>query len=976
MKKSLITIFLIAGLLAIPPLYAQTMKWKVVAPNALQVGKQVTTGKPIWGAIKTYNSVVLAGWKNMTLSTDFGTTWTALPAPTNKSSVVDIDIFDEQTFAFVTEDAAYYSSNQGATWILLKRVNDGRFILFDGSPKKIIVGEELTGRVDLLTIGGTTRIFSFPNYPTIISMKRVADGTLRGNGYNPPSDGVFISSVDDGFNWTLQQPTSGGDNNSFISDPLDPNRYVVVNEDFIFRTDNNADLFLTTDNGQSWQHPYSNPLGLVGDLNGNSTSGCHDYFVGTQSNGILRSLDKGLTWNSIGGPITGMDSRSISAVDDSLIFVIDQTGSIWSTDPKSHGVNSPSISGNQFFNQLNIGPCDTSVIGKIYFSNQGCVKLNISSLQLIGSDSLEYQTIGSLAFPTQYPDSISIRFTPAKSGKTNAKLKVNYFDGSSAIVDLSTNVLSGQVKVSPNALFVKDSISFCSSDSGAITFSSSCTLIITSLIIKGIDSTSFTLKGKNSAVLPKDSNIKIYCYLQHTGNLIASIHIVASDGRTWDVPIKLFVKSSPLRINPPSLFSTDTIASCAFDSSVLSVTSPCAFDISSLSITGADAASFIIEGKTSASLPADSLIKIICIPKHSGTLSANLHILGSDGRIWDVVLNPFIGATPLQFLPRLPFANDTIIWCLSDSTVVNLSASCPLDLSSITISGADAASFLISGKNSAALPNDSVIKILCNPQHTGNLNALLHIISPDGRTWDIPLSLFASEPSLKFQPASLFARDSLEFCSAIIDSVLLNALCNLDLASISITGVDASSFVLSGNQTASIPTDSIITVRCIPQHTGPLSASLHLITAGGVTRDILLSPFVKATPTISLDQKSIQNIYTDIIGDDVVIPITILHTGSSVNAEFTIHYDTISLIYHGTFDLSNGDHTTGRPDNHSARITFNSEIDTVLFAKFSFYPVDSSCTHIIIDSLRGAKNTIQCFSILTNSTVAEICSPI
>ncbi|MFI5263147.1 MAG: T9SS type A sorting domain-containing protein [Candidatus Kapaibacterium sp.] len=973
MKAILIVLLVLASSAANNPLYAQPMNWKVVAWKALKV-YYYSGGTPELGSIKVHNQTVLAGWLNMVLSTDFGKTWTALSPPIS-APIRDIDIYDDQTFAFVTENDAYYSYDKGSTWnVITKLLSGGQTILFDGSPQKIIVGDA-NKYVTLFTIGGSKRSFSFPNYPSIFEIQHAADGSLCAVGYNPYSQGYLFSSTDDGLNWQISLQYSGGDDYSFIADQLDPYRYDIVNEDYYIKTDNNSDLYLTTDKGQSWLHPYSKPLGAQGALQGNSTKGCHDYFVGTKGNGILRSADKGLTWQSIGGPPTAIDSRSIAAADDSLIFAIDNTGSIWVTDVPHSVYGGAQILGDQFFRQLQIIPCDTIVTGPIYFENSGCIKYAITKVEIIGKDSSLYSAISSLSQPFLYPDSLLLRFSPSKSGKTDAHLKVTYSNGSSSIIDIGVAVSLSPLTISNSILFAHDTITECTLDSANLILSSPCALNISSFSITGADAPSFKISGKKSALLPRDSVLKLFCTPQHTGNLSATIHLIASDGRTWDVPLDLFVKLTPLEFQPSSLFSNDTIPACASDSSMLTFSTPCSLDLSSLSITGPDSASFAISGKSSLSLPTDSLIKIICFPHHSGRLSAMLHIVAGDGRTWDIPLIPFVGIAPLRFQPSVLFGSDTIVWCLSDSAVVKFSSPCPMDLASLQITGSDAASFTISGKNSASLPADSLVTIICNPQHNGQLAALLHIVGSDGRVWDIPLHLYVVESLLEFRPSSLFAGDSLEYCSAKKDSVFLSSLCRLDISSISITGVDASSFVLPGKSSATLPTDPIIVVNCIPVHSGQLSGSVHLVSTGGATWDIPLSLFIKPKPSLAFDQGSITNDFTDIIGGDISIPIVFLRTGSSGNAEFLIHYDAASLVYRGVFDASNADHTLGHPNDHSADIAFNSETDPILFARFSFYPIDSVCTHISLDSLVGEGNNSNCLNILSNSAGAEICSP-
>ncbi|MDP4237171.1 MAG: T9SS type A sorting domain-containing protein, partial [Bacteroidota bacterium] len=872
------------------------------------------------------------------------------------------------------ESGAYYSADRGKSWKQIKSVTNGRIILFDGAPNKVIVGDEAS-KVLLITIGGSVQIFSFPNYPNMISMAHAADGSLRGVGYTSNDEGRFYSSYDDGANWVMHERLNGGDNNTFILDPSDPNRFVVVNEDFYFTTDANADLFLTTDNGDTWQDPYSNPRGPFGDLTGSGIAGCHDYFVGTETRGVLRSTDQGLTWNSIGGPQTAMDSRSLGAITDSLIFAIDQSGSIWSTTPQTIGTGSVFTTGYDFFQKLSILPCSNAVTSELYFISTSCIKIGITSLEVVGKDSLQYSIVGSVSKTPNYPDSIGIRFSPKQGGKTDARLKVTFSDGSSKLIDLGVTVSPVPITLSRGSLFGNDTITICSIDSNTLVLSAACPFDISAITIGGPDAGSFILKGKKTATLPKDSIVPVVCIPLHTGNLDATLHLIGSDGRVWDVPLSLFVEPTPLAIGPAHPFGNDSILVCSADSARIVLSAPCALDLRSITITGPDASSFVLEGQNTAALPADSVVMISCIPQHSGNLKATLHLISSDGRSWDIPLDLFVQFTPLLIGEQSPFTRDTIPYCSNDSGVFHFTAPCNLDLASLSFTGVDAASFQVEGKSTASLPADSIIKILCIPEHAGNLEALLHVVGADGRSWDMPVSIFASEPPLQYRPATLFANDSMKFCSTLADSIYLSSLCALDLASITFTGADASSFSINGKASASLPKDSMIFISCSPQRAGFLSAMIHFVSVGGLSWDVPLSPFVEASPTIEFDTRTIASAFTDTVGGDVVIPISFLHSGSSANAEFTVHFDSSALIYRSVSDRAGFDHTIGRPDGISARAAFNTTADTILFAKFSFYPVDSACTNITIDSLTGAAGSTACLDILSNSLEAEICSP-
>ena len=328
--KELLLLLLLLPLAAANPAYSQTLKWKQVAPNAMQV----YTG-PEFGAIKTKDGTVLAGWKNLLLSTDNGTTWATLPTPFQSNDVVaDLDIYDPSNFLLMTSRGqAYRSTDGGQQWLALSGPGGiGIGVAFVGSASRMMI---VTMRgIYVVTIGGPTNSVTIPS-GFWATLAVAADGSLRVLTSSSSSQAVLNSSSDFGVTWSTGTPVGFGDIYTMIADKWDPNRLLLVNENWIARTGGNSNTILTTDNGLSWGVTFKQPLGPIAYLSGNSSTGCNDYFMGSKADGNLRSRDRGLTWELIGGPSTAVDSRNIAAASDSLIFVIDNAGSIWSTDPEA-----------------------------------------------------------------------------------------------------------------------------------------------------------------------------------------------------------------------------------------------------------------------------------------------------------------------------------------------------------------------------------------------------------------------------------------------------------------------------------------------------------------------------------------------------------------------------------------------------------------------------------------------------------------
>ncbi len=1079
MKQLLIALTFLALLSAANQSACQNVKWKMIVPNALVPGRFDPFSPVEFGAIAAKGKIVLAGWKNLILSIDDGATWRNLNAPyASGDFAMEVAIYDDNTFALISYHSGVFISNdQGLSWTLIPTATSGLSIVFDGSPNRLamVIGGNVVYDI-IIGVSGLYHPLLNANYSACI--RTAADGTLRVLAGANANTATLMKSYDHDVTWQSTSTINNGDNYTLLADQSDPNRFVAINENWIAHNGNTSNIYLTTDNGNSWNTVFNQPLNSVNALCGNGTTGCHDYFTGTTNAGVLRSNDKGLSWQLIGGPPMTLDSRSLASVDDSLLFAFDTLGNIWATQPASFGPGSYSITGAQFFGQLDLTSCDTSVQTTITFYNSLCQKYDITSAKIIGKDSLEYSLTGNISKPTNYPDSVHIRFTPTKGGKNDAKLLVTYSNGTSTTIDLSVNMPLTSLSISKKILFENDTINLCASDSATLKLTSLCPLDLSSLSVTGTDSASFFLRGKKSAVLPKDSLIKVICIPQRSGLLNATLHIISSDGRTWDVPLSLFVKVAPLAIVAPT--ATDTISLCSADSIRIVLSAPCSLGITSLSFIGQDSSSFILNGKTSAALPLDSVVVVKLIPKQPGNLSTILHIVTADGRIFDVPLSAFVLPTtvsiqpsalfvndtinycttvtrklilkapcpmnfllalrgldaasftlpiplpntlpldseitvictpqhsgildarveitagggvdtipihlfvkpaPLSFTPFVKFNVDTITSCESDSaqfvlSTFDLSTQCSLIISSLSITGADASSFVLQGKSTATLPPDSIVKINCIPQHSGKLTAILHIITSDGRSWDVPMTLYVTDPPLEIKPLMLFVGDTVEACIVRSDSVVLNAICPLNISSISIIGKDASSFTLNGKTTAALPADSVIVISCAPITQGDLAATLHLVSSSGTSWDVPLSAFVKAKPMLSLDGATFTDISTDVIGEDISIPVIIHHSGGAYDAEFMIHYDSTSMIYRGVFDLNNADHTFSQFNNFSAQIRFNTGVDTILFARFSFYPLDSVCTHITIDSLKGIGAVTNCLDIPLASDGMNICSTV
>ena len=609
-------------------------RWKLLAGNILQTDRNSFDAPAEYGAITVKGSIVLAGWKNLVLSTDLGKTWKTQTLPNVTSfRVMDLDIYDDKTFVAQTAaEGTFLSRDGGLTWQHILSSGDGHAVMFNGAPTKFIISRGLM--ITTLSIGQPVQEVPMGFNFTI---RLAADGSILTIGTD---NGELSRSVDGGASWLPVSTVNVGDCYGFLTDKFDPDIIVVVNEDWAYRINGQSELFRTTDRGQTWTIPYSKPLGLETDLKGCSSTGCNDYFVGS-INGIIRSADKGKTWTSIGGPPTPVDAKALSALDDSLVFAIDTFGSIWSTDPVSHSSGSGPLLITSDLQADTITICDTIDFGVIF--HEACYGSEIQSVE-VKSNSNGFQIVKGISGST-LPDSVRVRFAPSMYGLTNASIVITLKGGKTFQKTVTFFVKQLSVTVETPASLA-DTVSFCDTPSYLIKFSEACnTLKIDSIKIIGSNALDYQIvNGLSASTLP--DSIRIQFTPSTVGKTDASLRIKLQDGRLIIKNISVVVRQLPLSVSIPHLQS-DTICSTTLDSLLISV--PCNFTITDASIRGPDAASFKIAGASTLALPSDSTMIITCDPQHAGKLTATLHLIGQDGSIWDFPLTPYAVSYPQFF---------------------------------------------------------------------------------------------------------------------------------------------------------------------------------------------------------------------------------------------------------------------------------------------------------------------------------------
>ncbi len=435
-------------------------QWKVVAANLINpyIGFY---GNPERGAIHFKDGVLWVGWFKdrspkpaLMFSNDTGKTWQQTTinlssGDVNDSLITDINFYDKFNGLVATLNGGIFLTRDGGqSWKRILRLKACTSVAFNGSPNIIHVltaGDvpAPTGLLHTSMDGGVTWSTSWPGgdfaETFTISKDRIIYVLCSADNL-AGLPGFVSASTDFGKTW-VQSPTEvDGDSYTICADSCDAKRLYVANEDYTHSVNELSDLYFSTDAGNSWVSAvaFSRPY-----LCGGMTCTANTIYSSSLENGIYRSIDQGLSWKNIGGPVRpnasmAFDSRNIACVNDNIVFLLDDQGSIWETTNSggdslaiTPGFTDLLLSQNTLFLKDSLIVCDTSTTVFLNIKPIGCQPPTISKVELLGNDSLSYSSIPFAG------DSIGVTFKPIFDNLNDAQLLLTLSDGRQKIVTLS-----------------------------------------------------------------------------------------------------------------------------------------------------------------------------------------------------------------------------------------------------------------------------------------------------------------------------------------------------------------------------------------------------------------------------------------------------------------------------------------------------------------------------------------------------------
>jgi len=419
-----------------------------------------------------------------------------------------------------------------------------------------------------------------------MTLTRASDGMLYIVS-NIQKPGVVYSSADSGATWREQAGLVGQDCWSIVANNCDPAKLYVTTENFNGNPWVSC-LWASTDRGATWTSGFSDPREVAGSV---ATFG-NAAIAGTITQGMLRSTDDGVSWQTSSGGANGAeDNRGICMVNENIAFALDRQGNIWGTFNGGGDSIPVTISGSLTTTAPTLFQGDTLFCDRfsrsVFFNRSGCAPPSVSRCSIVGADSASYQ-MGILTY-----DSIVVTLHQPTLGAQRAQLIFTLNDGSSDTVTLAGVVVQpipNSLSASPATLFQFDTMD-CDSITRSIFFSrSGCSPpSVSSWSITGKDSSSFVASD-----LSYDS-ISVTLRGSKRGAQEAQLVLNLDDSSRDTIALAGFITASAnlLSASPATVFQTDTISCDSLTRTIRFNRSGCTPpSISEWSLIGEDSASF------------------------------------------------------------------------------------------------------------------------------------------------------------------------------------------------------------------------------------------------------------------------------------------------------------------------------------------------------------------------------------------------
>jgi photosystem II stability/assembly factor-like uncharacterized protein len=310
-------------------------QWVKIAPKLLNLNQNYLTFISY-----RYGTLWAGGYQQLFFSNDSGKTWTENSLDKIANNFIYLDFYDKNTIIVSTTFRGIYISYDGGNnWKNIYTLRGCSRVAFYGS-SNVIEALDFDGIFHSTFDGGNTWTSVSPGgikgqdfaigLDGRVHVFQVLDLPNRMDG-----SGWIAESNDKGLTWSQRRGFTEADSWTLSADSCDPNRFYLVNENLVHGYNGLSQIFVTTNSGDTWASIITKPQGF---FSGSLIQTKHCLYAGIYGlsplniAGVMRSTDLGVSWTTFNGPQQQEDSRSMTSVNDNLLFVVDAQGNIWKTE--------------------------------------------------------------------------------------------------------------------------------------------------------------------------------------------------------------------------------------------------------------------------------------------------------------------------------------------------------------------------------------------------------------------------------------------------------------------------------------------------------------------------------------------------------------------------------------------------------------------------------------------------------------------
>jgi len=550
----------------------------------------------------------------------------------------------------------------------------------------------------------------------------------------------------------------------------------------------------------------------------------------------------------------------------------------------------------------------TTVSQQVTLTNTGTAALAIGSITVTGPNASSFTFTNNCGTSVAVGASciLSGHFKPISQGPMTAAITIiDGVSGSPQIVTLTgTGVNPSVVTFSPTSLsFGYEQVGVATnSQSVTMTNTGGSTLAITSIAVTGANASSFTFSNTCGTSLAAGASCTIHGHFEPTALQAMTAAITVTDTATGS-PQKIALTGTGA--NPTTVTLSPTSLSFGFvdvgvttssQSATLTNTGTTALLIGSMTVTGQGASMFVFANTCGASLAvgASCTIHGHFTPTLPDSWPATLTLTDSATNSPQTIALSGTGVAPTTVslsATNLSFGAEQVgVATPSQSVTLTNTGDWTLGISSIAVTGANASSFAFANTCGASLAPAASCTIHghFDPTALGAMKAAITITdTATGSPQSIALSgtgansttVSLSAPSLSFGYVDVGVASGTQTATLTNTGGL-----PLTIASIAVTGADASSFVFSNNCGASLAVGAkcIVQGHFTPAAQGALAASVTLTdNATNSPQTITLSGTGVTPTTVTLSPTTLAFGAETVGSSSVSKSATLTNTGTS-----------------------------------------------------------------------------------------------